>query len=218
MVSFADETASALPSPFVLPDSFRLLLDWIERNGWVRDSGRRDAERRAVQKRVGWLSERNDRGSQDVRFQVDRHFAAAWLGLEEAAAAERLVAFATIGGEGTNAAFWLDDSGRQRIVALGSGSGSTLACVLADDPVDFLRLLAIGYMDLPFNDEWDRPPEHPEPDEAGDWSPINEPYRRWLTTTFGVTVPETASELVPNPAEMGDEDTDDDFANWLEDK
>ena len=46
------------------------------------------------------------------------------------------------------AAFWLDDAGKQRIVHLGSGSGSTLVCILAEEAIDFLRLLAIGYDEI----------------------------------------------------------------------
>lgn len=38
MTSFAEETAAVLRPPFVLPDAFRELFDWIERNGWLRDS------------------------------------------------------------------------------------------------------------------------------------------------------------------------------------
>ena len=56
------------------------------------------------------------------------------------------------------AAFWLDDDGKQKIVHLGSGSGSTLVCVLADDCVDFLRLLAIGYDEICWNEEFLQPP------------------------------------------------------------
>ena len=31
---------------------------------------------------------------------------------------------------------------------MGSGSGSCLSCILADNTVDFLRLLAIGYDEI----------------------------------------------------------------------
>lgn len=57
--------------------------------------------------------------------------------------------------------------------------------------------------------------QSPETDEDDGWSPVNEPFRSWLTQTFGGTIPATAREIVPEPAEMGDEGTDDDFANWL---
>jgi hypothetical protein len=42
------------------------------------------------------------------------------------------------------AALWLDGGGRTRVVHLGSGSGSLMTCVLADNGSDFPRLLAIG--------------------------------------------------------------------------
>lgn len=142
-------------------------------------------------------------------------YARMWLRIDDPAVTSRLVPFASLGDEGTQAAFWLDESGRQRIVIMGSGWGSNAACVLTDDLVDFLRLLAIGYLEVCWHDEWTSPPQ-PWPEWPNkDWTPINEPYRRWVSTTFGVTIPDTGSQLVPRPAVMGEEGTDDDFANWL---
>lgn len=43
----------------------------------------------------------------------------------------------------------------------------------------------------------------------------NEPFRRWGETTFVVDIPATALEVVPNPAEMGDADTSDDWCRWV---
>ena len=42
----------------------------------------------------------------------------------------RVCVFARTGGDGSMAALWLEPSGTQKIVHLGSGSGSTLVCVL----------------------------------------------------------------------------------------
>lgn len=37
---------------------------------------------------------------------------------------------------------------------MGSGSGSLLSCVLADNAVDFLRLLAIGYDEICWDEDF----------------------------------------------------------------
>jgi hypothetical protein len=98
-----------------------------------------------------------------------------------------------------------------RIVHLGSGSGSLLTCVLADNGLDFLRLLAIGYEEICWNEEFAAPPRPWEPD--GDT--VNGPYRYWLRSTFGVTIPATALEIVRQPSEMGDTATTDPFCRWV---
>jgi hypothetical protein len=66
------------------------------------------------------------------------------FGHETTAIMTRVSVFAKTGADGSTAALWIDDEGRQRIVHMGSGSGSTLTCVLAEDAVDFLRLIPSG--------------------------------------------------------------------------
>ena len=202
VTGFADDMDARLPAPFVLPEPFRLLLDWAERNGYINNG-------------TAALHEASHDVGTHFAFRVDPPADAAehvrlWLGIDDQDAISRLVPFASIADDGTSAALWLDDNGRQRIVVLGSGSGSTLTCVLTDDPVDFLRLVAIGYQELAFPEQWTARPQ-----AEHSWTPVNGPYRDWLTNTFGVVAPETASELVPRPAEMDDQDSDDAFARWL---
>jgi hypothetical protein len=110
------------------------------------------------------------------------------------------------------AALWLDPDRVTRIVHLGSGSGSLLTCVLADNGLDFLRLLAIGYEEICWNEEFAAPPQPCEP--HGDT--VNGPYRDWLHATFGVTIPATALEIVRQPSEMGDTATTDPFCRWVD--
>ncbi len=83
-----------------------------------------------------------------------------------------------------------------------------LTCVLGEDAVDFLRLIAIGYDEICWNEDWDRPP-------ASEHSSVNEPYRCWVEATFDVTIPTTAVEIIPAPAEMGDEDSGDIWCEWV---
>jgi hypothetical protein len=125
----------------------------------------------------------------------------------------RLCIFARTGGDGSYAAFWLDDDGNQKIVHLGSGSGSTLLCVLTDDAVDFLRLLAIGYEEICWPDEFDVPPntrlnqQRIRPNHA---------YRTWVETMFSVDIPKTGREIVRHPALIDDSDSPDPFWRWAQ--
>jgi hypothetical protein len=103
-------------------------------------------------------------------------YVSAWFGATSETAVIRLWPFAHTGGEGSMAALWLDEVGVTRIVHLGSGSGSMLTCVLAEDQVDFLRLLAIGYTEICWNQEFTSPPK-PWWD---DYAVENRPFRTWF--------------------------------------
>ncbi len=108
-------------------------------------------------------------------------------------------------------ALWLDDDQQTRIVHMGSGSGSVLTCVLADSGLDFLRLLAIGYQEVCWDEEFAAPPQPWYVDS----DTVNVPFREWLTGTFGVSIPATALEIVREPVKMGDRDTSDPFCRWV---
>lgn len=185
----------------------RLLFAWVETQGRVvtGDDGNlygllsRDAN-------VGTAVELRGYTSDETASYVS-----AWFGDVAGAPAARLWPFAQTGGDGSMAALWLDDERHTRIVHLGSGSGSLLTCVLAGSALDFLRLLAIGYPEICVNEEFADPPR--PWDDDGDT--VNAPYRDWVQRTFGVTVPATALEIVPEPAEMGDENTRDPFCRWV---
>ena len=105
------------------------------------------------------------------------------------------------------AAFWLDDDGTQKIVHMGSGSGSTMVCVLADDAIDFLRLLAIGYGEICWGG-FDSPPD------SGKVGEPNKAFADWVSATFNVTIPTLGAEIVKREAVMEDSDSDDPFWRW----
>lgn len=149
---------------------------------------------------------------------VDPGFAEAWLPTAPQAERDRLAAFFRTGGDGSYAALWRDDAGGQHIVHLGSGSGSTMLGVLASDPVDFLRLLAIGYEELCWPEQFDRTPaEIDAENEYLDGPPWDRSLamRAWVTATFDVAVPPRASELLDTVADMGDHASADPFLAWL---
>ena len=151
---------------------------------------------------------------------VDPAFTSAWIGEEDPLLRERLAAFVRTGGDGSYAAMWRDDAGEIKFVHLGSGSGSTLLCTLTDDPVDFLRLLAIGYDELCWPESFQKTPEevhasHVTDDGQCPTYASRHRMRAWVEATFGVTVPKTASEIVKNIADMDQDASDDPFWRWI---
>jgi len=202
------QIAAVLGPGMVMPEPLRQLFEWIELQGFGDclfsrgevGRGRTEAERS---------------GGTDISFLAEGSaYIGNWLGNDDPKVASRVCVFAKTGGDGSMGAFWLDDQGRQRIVHLGSGSGSCLTCVLADDPVDFLRLLAIGYDEICWSEHFDAPPNEGLAEGEILVHP-NLPYRRWVEETFGVGIPRTASEIVKHPASMDDDESPDPFWRWV---
>lgn len=214
MSRLAAEIEATFQPGMVLPDPLGQLFAWIESNGFFKDTDRGI--------RVGFLypeqgsawSETERDGGTSVEFSAEGnsnlHY---WLGHSNPAVLNRLCVFAQTGSDGSVAAFWLAPDGTQKIVHLGSGSGSGMVCVLADDAVDFLRLLAIGYDEICQGWEFEHPPNS-TPGEV--FVHPNVPFQRWVCQTFGVTIPKLGTDVVPHPAYMDDKDCTDPFWRWLE--
>ncbi|WP_179258108.1 hypothetical protein [Enemella evansiae] len=109
---------------------------------------------------------------------------------------DRLLPIAQAAGDGSMAALWLDESDGLRVVELGS-EGEAL--ILAESAIDFLRLIAIGYLEL-VSYELAGPPEDEESIAA-----VSD-FRAWVEETFEVTVPD----------EWNDVDESDAFTAWVE--
>lgn len=118
--------------------------------------------------------------------------------------------FCRTGADGSIAALWSAPDGQTHVVHLGSGSGSMLTCVLGERPVDFLRLIAIGYDEICWNQDWNAAPA------SVDGRPtVNVPFRTWVETTFSTTIPNRGTDVVAAPAELGD-DSDDPWCRWVD--
>lgn len=147
--------SSLLPGVYI-PEEFSLLFKWIEDKNYYIDG--QDG-------RIGFLypdDESDDeerKGGTDITFFAEGndnlHY---WFGHEKLEVINQLCVFANTGGDGSMAAFWLDAEDNQQIVHLGSGSGSTLVCLLAKTPLDFLRLIAIGYDEICWSEQFDQTP------------------------------------------------------------
>lgn len=152
---------------------------------------------------------------------VDEQFATAWFHDENAETAERLAVFIQTGGDGSRAGLWKADDGKLCFVHHGSGSGSTLLCKLTDDPIDFLRLLAIGYEELCWETAFSVTPAEAYRQSWGDEDDIPqgpavpEQFQRWVIDSFHVTIPRTASEIITSCSGMDDAESDDPFWNWI---
>ena len=208
---------NALPEGMQIPEELRKLYQWIEDNGYYMD---------AKGVRYGWLFPEdkikeswtdNERiGGTMITFNVDEESYRNELleiqykeHLEEVK--RRLLVFAQSGADGSECALWLDNEGHTQIVHIGSGSGSVMPCILVNNALDFLRLLAIGYDEICWGEDYSLPPNklgintfvHP-----------NTQYQEWVQNTFHTTIPKIGLEVV-TPHNMDDEVTDDSFLNWF---
>jgi hypothetical protein len=211
--SLCEQIEDQLLEPMKVPEVFVKLFDWIEGNGFYSDSEDR---------RIGYLypinelrahwGEKERVGGTYIEFYAEKESDLFYIMNDNTKG--RLRIFARTGADGSTAAFWIDDNGQQKIVHIGSGSGSTLACVLCDDPLDFLRLIAIGYDEICWNEEFENTPSESFKNADFVVRP-NLEYQDWLVNEFKTTIPARASEIVQHPAEFGEEKSSDPFCRWL---
>ena len=205
-MSYAGEMKARLPATMSLPAEFEALFDWIEANDFFMASQRFPGDR------LGMLgpAEGPELGT-IILFRVETREQAQetgdlWFRGSVPDIADRLVVFARTGGDGSHVAFWIDDQGRQQIVHLGSEGQ---VGILTATPLDFLRLLAIGYEEIS-GDCLEAPDEPPD-----DQLVVNDSYRSWLTARYSATIPRTASEVMNHIPGALAEASSDPFWNWV---
>ena len=208
---------NALPEGMQIPEELRKLYQWIEDNGYYMD---------AKGVRYGWLFPEdkikeswtdNERiGGTMITFNVDEESYRNELleiqykeHLEEVK--RRLLVFARSGADGSECALWLDDEGRTQIVHIGSGSGSMMTCILVKNALDFLRLLAIGYDEICWDEDYPLPPNS---NKDNTFVHPNTQYQEWVQNTFHTTIPKIGLEVV-TPHNMNDEPITDPFLKWF---
>ena len=123
----------------------------------------------------------------------------------------RLLVFAQSGADGSECALWLDDEGHTQIVHIGSGSGSMMTCILVKNALDFLRLLAIGYDEICWDEDYPLPPNS---NKDNTFVHPNTQYQEWVQNTFHTTIPKIGLEVV-TPHNMNDEPITDPFLKWF---
>ncbi|MGN6985502.1 SMI1/KNR4 family protein [Neisseria sp. P0008.S010] len=200
-----------------VPEELRRLYQWIEDNGFYEDrEGIRYGYLYPQQAlRDSWTDTEREGGTiisfySDSREEQDETVT-HYYGNKDEEISSRLCIFGQTGADGSMGALWLDDEGETRIVHLGSGSGSTMLCTLAQNGLDFLRLLAIGYDEICWDSELPLPPNH-DKDEL--FVKPNLPFRAWVENTFRITIPELGTEIV-TPVQMGEQESKgDSFVEW----
>ena len=208
---------NALPKGMQIPEELRQLYQWIEDNGYYMD---------AKGVRYGWLFPEdkikeswtdNERiGGTMITFNVDEESYRNELleiqykeHLDEVK--RRLLVFARSGADGSECALWLDDEGHTQIVHIGSGSGSMMTCILVKNALDFLRLLAIGYDEICWDEDYPFPPNS---NKDNTFVHPNTQYQEWVQNTFHTTIPKIGLEVV-TPHNMNDEPITDPFLKWF---
>ena len=206
-----------LPKGMCIPDGIKLLYRWIENNRFYEDINElRYGFLYPKEKLINSWTETGRDGGTDISFHaIGTENLKHWFGLEEDndELKNRLCVFAQSGAEGSQCAFWLTDMNEIKIVHMGSGSGSCLACVLADNAIDFLRLLAIGYDEICWDEAFPYPPNEYNNEMC---VKPNEEFKNWVKSTFDVDIPKTALEVVKNPANLNDVISEDEFFNWYQ--
>ena len=208
---------NALPEGMQIPEELRQLYQWIEDNGYYED---RDGVRYGYlypqdKLRESWKEEEREGGT-DISFYVGKpsereELLEVSFGKHKKETAQRLLSFAQSGADGSECALWLDDDGRTQIVHIGSGSGSMMTCILVKNALDFLRLLAIGYDEICWDEDYPLPPNS---NKDNTFVYPNTQYQEWVQNTFHTTIPAIGLEVV-TPHSMDDEETDDPFLNWF---
>ena len=208
---------NALPEGMQIPEELRQLYQWIENNGYYSENeGIRYGYLYPQDKlRESWKEEEREGGT-DIAFSalknIDREEVLEnYYKKHKDEVRRRLLVFAQSGADGSECALWLDDEGRTQIVHIGSGSGSMMTCILVKNALDFLRLLAIGYDEICWDEDYPLPPNS---NKDNTFVYPNTQYQEWVQNTFHTTIPKIGLEVV-TPHNMNDEPITDPFLKWF---
>ena len=208
---------NALPTGMQIPEELRQLYQWIENNGYYSENeGIRYGYLYPQDKlRESWKEEEREGGT-DIAFSVlkniDREEVLEnYYKKHKDEVRRRLLVFAQSGADGSECALWLHDEGHTQIVHIGSGSGSMMTCILVKNALDFLRLLAIGYDEICWDEDYPLPPNS---NKDNTFVYPHTQYQEWVQNTFHTTIPKIGLE-VATPHSMCDEPITDPFLKWF---
>jgi hypothetical protein len=162
---------SGFPVPLPCPLELEELVDWSNSNGYPIS---------------GYFELRADDG--DTMFY--------WFGFRDVEA--RLGQFGA-GPDGSLYCVW--DAGNDRYPIVHMGSEGQENKVLASSFIDFLRLLAIGYGEIGFED-MSMPPHEDE---------SNSKFRAWVENRFKVSIPSSGIEITKSA-----QANEPDFQQWID--
>lgn len=196
-----NQLESVLPEEISIPTELKSLYQWIEENKFYTDDD--DG------KRIGFLCSKNEFRGTLIEFGFEEKD--VWYWFDENRNIElkkRFCTFAT-SADGSICGLWKSDNNEIKVVHIGSGSGSTLLCVLANNMLDFIRLLAIGYKEICWEEKFSTAPRQTKK---------NIFFQNWVRNTFNVDIPKNGLEIVKYPSTMEDEHSKDEFFNWCKGK
>jgi hypothetical protein len=203
MAELLNQLYAISPGQIRPPSELEAFYQWVENNGLIEeyDDG-------FVYGRISADWEETPDVTLTASYQSGLKY---WFGIPEVTSEilSRLVIFARSGMDGSMLGMWLDDNDELKFVHLGSGSGSMLCCVIANNAIDFLSLLSVGYNELGFVYDFTL-----SPDEIGDEPKVNKNFIGWLKARFNIVRPSNGSQFVKTPAEIGNETTTDPFCLW----
>ena len=208
---------NALPKGMQIPEELRKLYQWIEDNGYYTD---RDGVRYGYlypedKLRESWTDDER-KGGTIIIFSMEPNpmrdeTLECYFGNDSEEISRRLLVFCRTGADGSMGGLWVDDEGITRIVHIGSGSGSMMTCILVKNALDFLRLLAIGYDEICWDEDYPLPPNS---NKDNTFVYPNTQYQEWVQNTFHTTIPKIGLE-VATPHSMCDEPITDPFLKWF---
>jgi hypothetical protein len=173
-----EKIREGFPEGFPFPAELEMLCDWVDQHGFPFS---------------GYFRISPDENKDDI---------SSWIGFHDV---DHYFGVFGRGSDGSMYALWHDEAhNTYKVVHLGSEGGELY--VLANNFVDFLRLLAIGYDEIRFAD-LSLPPEE---NEGYDPAAVNPKFAEWVRTTFNVTIPRTGDEIVNI--------YDKSFDNWIDDQ
>ncbi len=150
---FSEDLIARMPDGMTMPPILVQVMDWLEAHGGRQlewDGQALDFERQSLA--LYPVAEWDKPGTSLAAFGYYGPFSLNGAQPPVADEDKRVFLFLRTGGDGSYAGFWLDETGKQWIVHYGSGSGSDWWGVISDDPVDLLKLIAIGYDEPAFRE------------------------------------------------------------------
>jgi len=221
--TFVDHLTRDMPAGITLPQELITTFNWMEDQGWMQvDAGGVPTDPYMP---IYPPDRFRDAGASMVVFGgTDLAYTGHWATPDPAIDA-RIFEIAGVSGDGGRAAIWLDPQDSQHFVILGH---DTLG-LLTNDPVVFLQLMAMGYLELSSVEDFSMTPMQDalayhgldslaafnaiSPDEPPMLVPTE--LQAFLQLEFGVTPPATAADLgIATPAPYGDETSEDAFVQW----
>ncbi len=208
-MSFSNDIRAHLPKGMHLPDAFATTFDWIEAQGW--SSNFKHGDQSAFSSRFLSIYPLSEQMTYGVSYVVFSFEAGPPLHGPHEDVMARIVTLGKIAGDGGTLSLWLDDDGTQQIVVFNHG----LPYLLTDDPLVALQFLAIGYPEPgAITDPTLTAAEQAQQDMA-DPPILPDAFRAFLTETFGVTIPDRASDL---GITIPDDTVPDPIRDWIDAK